>query len=118
MVTMISCSADDPDAIISISPSQQVVSPGDPFTFNVSCNPNVAVKSYEFKIRFDANIVQINSVSEGDFFNGYTTFFSDGTIDNNQGRIKNIYNLILGPGNVSSENSLITVSGVASDFMS
>ncbi|MBD3405628.1 MAG: hypothetical protein GF411_05800, partial [Candidatus Lokiarchaeota archaeon] len=105
------CSADE--SIVSITPSQQIVSPGDSFSFNVTCNPGDPVKSYEFKLQFDPSLMSISSVSEGLFFNGFTTFFNDGDIDNTNGKLTNVYNLILGSGNVTSEHSLITVSCVA-----
>jgi len=104
--------ADDNTNII-ISPNTQTISPGEIFSFNVTCNSSVPMKSFELKISFNPSIIQINSVSEGTLFAGYNTFFNEGEISNNNGKILDVFNLILGSGNVSTNGSCITVSGVA-----
>jgi len=48
------------------------------FNVNVSCVPGQAIKSFEFKLSFNAMFLQVNSVIEGDIFDGYTTFFNNG----------------------------------------
>jgi len=93
--------ADGSDVIISIDPVGQTVDSGETFTVNVYCVPGQPIKAYEFKLSFDASRLQVDSVSEGDIFDGYTTFFNDGTIDNNAGTIVDVYGLIVGAGNVS-----------------
>lgn len=113
LLSSLNSAADEIDVTVSINPVNQIVSPGESFSFTVSCNPSVPVKSFEMKILYDSSLFQVNSVSEGSFFNGFDTFFNHGIIDNDNGRITNIYNLILGAGNVTSENSLISVSCTA-----
>ena len=98
---------------ISINPSNISVSPGEEFSFTVDCSPIQPVKSYELKLSFDSNFIQIDSVGNGSFFDGYSQFFNDGTIDNDAGTVTGIYNLIVGPGNVNSEGSLIEVTASA-----
>ena len=98
---------------ISINPSNISVSPGEEFSFTVDCSPIQPVKSYELKLSFDSNFIQIDSVENGSFFDGYSQFFNDGTIDNDAGTVTGIYNLIVGPGNVNSEGSLIEVTASA-----
>jgi hypothetical protein len=79
------------------------------FSINISCVQSEPIKGWELKIRFDPSIISINSVSEGDLFEGYSTFFNIGTIDNNAGTIIDVYCLIIGKGNVSSSGTLINI---------
>jgi len=103
----------DSDTIISIDPVHQIISPGDYFSFDVLCTPGVPVKSFELKLSYDPSIVQMNVVSEGTLFDGYQNFPNLGTIDNIGGRIRDVFDLILGLGNVSTEGTCISVNGVA-----
>ena len=85
---------------------------GDGVTFNVViyCNPTEPIKSHEFKLLFNPLCLQANSVSEGDFFGDYPTFFSSGIINNTAGTIINIYDLVLGPGNITTPGILVNIS--------
>jgi len=109
----ISVSGDEVDTIIGIDPSSQNVSAEDTFDVNVSCIPSQAVKAFEFKLSFNPSLLQANSVTEGDIFDGYTTFFNPGTIDNSAGTIVDVYSLIIGPGNVSNVGTFVTISFTA-----
>ena len=95
---------------VSIDPPSKTVSPGETFTIDVFCVPSQQIKSYELKLSFDPLLLQANSVTEGDIFDGYTTIFNTGTIDNNAGNIVNIYGLIFGSGNVSIPGTLVNIS--------
>jgi len=68
------------------------------FIINVTCFPSEPIKGWEFKIKFDPSVIQVVSVSEGDFFKGYPTFYVMGNVDNDAGTIINIYDLIVGKG--------------------
>jgi hypothetical protein len=105
--------ADEFDTTVSIEPASQTVDAGETFTVNISCVPGQPVKGYEFKMSFDASLLQANSVVEGDIFDGYTTFFNAGTINNNAGSIVDMYNLIVGAGNVSELGTFVTISFTA-----
>ncbi|MCK5259183.1 MAG: hypothetical protein KAJ69_06640, partial [Thermoplasmatales archaeon] len=96
--------------IVSINPSSQTVSSEGTFNIDVYCNPGQPIKSFEFKLSFDASLLQVNSVTEGDIFDGYVTFFNSGTIDNNAGSIVDVYGLILGSGNISNNGTLVNIS--------
>ena len=98
---------------VSINPLNQNVSLEEIFTVSVYCEPDQSIKSFEFKLSFDSSLIQVNSVTEGDIFDGYTTFFNPGTIDNNAGSIVDIYGLILGSGNVSNPGTLVNISFTA-----
>ncbi len=98
---------------INVSPDTISIAPNEPFSFNITCSPIQNIKSFEFKVRFDPDYIQIDSVTEGNIFDGFTTFFNDGAINNNQGTIKGIYNLIIGSGNTSTNGTLVEISGTA-----
>jgi len=101
------------DTVLSISPSSQTVDTGESFTVDVYCVPGQPVKAFELRLSFDASLLKANSVIEGDIFNNYSTFFNSGTIDNNAGSIVDIYNLILGPGNVSDPGTFVSINFTA-----
>jgi len=85
------------------------------FSINVSCAPSRPVKGFEFRLSFNSTLLQANSVTEGDFFEGYATFFSPGIINNSEGTIINIYNLIVGKGNITHNGTLVTINFTAKD---
>ena len=96
--------------IVSIEPSSQIVSPESNFTVNVSCAPSQPIKAFEFNLSFNASLLQVNSVTEGDIFSGYSTFFNAGIINNTAGTLVDVYGLILGAGNVSGNGSLVSIN--------
>jgi chitodextrinase len=102
--------ADDFETTVRINPSSQTVFLEDTFTIGVYCTPGQPIKSFEFKLSFNASLLQVNSVTEGDIFAGYTTFFNNGAIDNNAGSIVDVYGLIIGSGNVSNNGTLVNIS--------
>jgi len=107
--------ADGP-TLVQVSPSETTVSALQTFSLNITCNPSQPIKAFEMKVSFDPSLLQANSVTEGTIFSGYSTFFNDGTIDNSAGTIINIYNLIIGPENVSNSGTLVTISFTAKTF--
>jgi hypothetical protein len=107
---IISGSCDPQETVVSVSPSNLTVSPNESFTLAIFCQPHQAIKSYELSISFDETLLQVNHVIEGDIFDGFTTFFNDGTIENDNGKIIQIYGLIIGPGNVTESGSLVEVT--------
>jgi hypothetical protein len=86
---------------------------GDTFIITIGCSPTRPVKAWELKVNFNKNVLSANSVTEGNFFAGKTTFFNGGTIQNSNGKIINIYDLIVGPGNVTAAGNLVTISFTA-----
>ena len=92
---------------VSVNPSSQTVNASDTFTVTVECVPQQPVKAFELKLSFNPSLVRATSVAEGDLFEGYQTFFNGGEIDNSAGRIINMYNLIVGPGTVTGNGSLV-----------
>lgn len=112
---VIGVAADDSGTIVSLDPSSQTVSAGDIFNVNVSCVPSQPIKAFEFRLSFNPSLLQANSVTEGDIFDGYTTFFNPGTIDNNAGTIVDVYGLIVGHGSVSEIGTFVTISFTIKD---
>ena len=101
---------DEPSNLVYVSPSSQVVSPQESFDISIYCEPDQPIKSFEFKLSFDSSLIEANSVTEGDIFNGYSTYFNSGVINNTAGTIINVYGLILGEGNVTDPGTLVTIS--------
>jgi Divergent InlB B-repeat domain/Cohesin domain len=104
--------ANDP-TLDYISPANRTVLAGQTFTLNVSCTPGQPIKSFEFKVTFNPTLLQANLVTEGNIFNGYSTYFNDGTINNAAGKIDGMYGLIVGEGVVTNPGSLVSISFTA-----
>jgi uncharacterized repeat protein (TIGR02543 family) len=104
--------ADNPTQVY-VSPVSKTVSSGQTFTMTIACTPGQSIKSYECRVLFNPTLLIANSVSEGNIFNGYTTFFNAGTINNTAGTIIDIYGLIVGAGSVSTPGSLVSISFTA-----
>jgi hypothetical protein len=83
---------------------------GDTINISVLCTPTMYVKAWECKLKFNKNVLSAVQVKEGSFFSGYQTFFNAGIINNAQGTIINIYDLIVGPGNVTAAKPIITIT--------
>jgi len=113
LLLTVSVDADEGDTIVSIDPSSQTVSPESNFTVNVSCAPGQPIKSFELKLSFNASLLQVNSVTEGNIFSGYSTYFNSGTINNTAGTVVDVYNLIIGLGNVSGNGTLVSINFTA-----
>jgi PKD repeat protein len=105
----------DDDTFIRVEPLSQIISSGNTFPVNVSCTPDQPIKAFGFKMLFNPSLLKANSVTEGDIFAGYQTFFSPGTIDNNAGTIVGVYCLILGSENISNNGTFVTISFTAKD---
>ena len=101
--------SDDETTSVSIEPASSVVGLYESFTIGVYCNPCIPMKSFECSIIFDPSLLSVTDVREGTIFNGYETFFNDGSIDNTNGEINLIYGLIMGEGNVTNPGYLIWI---------
>ncbi|HLK69399.1 MAG TPA: cohesin domain-containing protein [Bryobacteraceae bacterium] len=83
---------------IDISPQSSSVSPGAVFTLDVNVDSVSDLYAYQFDLKFDANILQALSETEGDFLAsaGSTLFFS-GSIDNTGGSVTGTGDTLEGP---------------------
>ncbi len=100
----------DGETIVSVEISNAVVSGSETFIVSIYCVPGQPMKSFEFSVTYDETLIQANSVSEGNIFNGFDTFFNNGTIDNVNGEITPIFDLIVGPGNITDPGYLVNIS--------
>jgi hypothetical protein len=86
---------------------------GNTVIVSIRSSPTRPVKAWELTMNYNKNVLRADIVYEGDIFLGHPTFFSAGIIDNSIGQIKNLYNLIVGQGNITAPGNLITVSFTA-----
>ena len=103
------------DTSVSIQPQTQTVLLEEDFTVDVFIDPSQPVRGVTFDISFNPCLLEVTMIIEGDFFTGYDTYFNDGLIDNQNGKITDVYGVILGPGNVSSSGTFATVMFTAKD---
>ena len=82
----------------TVDPAYQEVRINNDFTINLTIHPGEPIAGSQFDLFFDENLITVNSVTEGEIFNGYDTFFSPGTIDNINGKIIGVYGVITTPG--------------------
>jgi len=101
--------------IISLQPSEYCVTPLEEFMVGVHCTPSQDMKSFECSISFDPMLLSAVIIHEGDIFSDFETFFNNGTIDNEQGRITLTYGLILGEGTIQEPGYLYWVEFKAQD---
>ena len=63
--------ADNPgDTLVYVNPASQIVARGKNFNISIYCDPGQPIKSFEFKLSFNASLINATSVSEGNIFNG------------------------------------------------
>ena len=99
---------------ILILPSSQTVVCGGEFTIDVYCIPGQPIRGYEFELSFDETILQANSVSGGDFFYGFESYFNEAKINNTAGTIIHLYGFITQKaGNTSEPGTFATISFTA-----
>ncbi len=96
---------------VNITPCWQKVNVNDTFVVNVTVMPSVAIAGVQFDLSFNASLLEVVSVEEGNLFNGYSTFFINGSIDNTNGKINDVYGAIIVPGgNVSNAGTFAKIT--------
>lgn len=75
---------------VETMPSQETVYGGEYTLINITVAPSEAVAGMQTDIHFDTDYLTCNSVVEGNLFQGHSTYFQPGAIDNINGTIKNI----------------------------
>ena len=96
--------------LIKVEPTNSTVEPNSNFSIGIYCEPAQPIKSYELSITYNASLIQANKVTKGNIFNGYQTLFQNGIINNSNGEITQIYELIIGTGNISEPGYLIFIN--------
>ncbi|HEX77196.1 MAG TPA: PKD domain-containing protein [Dehalococcoidia bacterium] len=98
---------------VNISPISQAVPPGETFTVNVVIEPKVAIAGAQFDLSFDATLVTVVDVEEGDLLSqdGASTFFQPGAIDNDAGTVTGVVGVVITPGaSVSSPGTFAIIT--------
>jgi PKD repeat protein len=109
----ISISSASESTVITILPENQTIYPGNTINISLNCSTQQPIKAFQFDLSFNPKLLQVTKVTEGNFFEGYLTFFNAGTINNDIGMITNIYSLILGLGNVTKTGTFVSVNFTA-----
>jgi hypothetical protein len=103
-------------ADVNVTPLKKIVIQGQTFDLNISIDPRgTAIAGAQLKIGFNKSVIKINNIIEGNLFkqNGANTFFNPGTINNSQGTVVSIYDMILGPYSVSTPGAFIIINATA-----
>jgi hypothetical protein len=97
------------NTVIAVTPSKTVVSPGEVFTVTVSIVPAVAVAGAQFDLAYNPQAVQITKIDEGEVFKagGAQSYFMPGTIDNINGTVKAVVDVMVGPGKETSVTGIM-----------
>jgi len=105
-----------PSSAANVTSPDKVVAQGDLFELNISIDPlGTAISGAQLNFAFNNSLFKVNSITEGNLFNqnGATTFFSKGVINNTNGNVINIFDVIIGYKNVSSPGIFIIVNMTA-----
>ncbi len=99
------------ETLVSILPLKNVVTPGDEYSVNIFIEPGTGINGAQFDLLFNSTMQSIISVTEGELFsiNGYTEFYS-GTVENDIGIVKNVYDAIIGDVTVADNGTMATVT--------
>ena len=103
---------------VRISPESQNVAIGGSFLVTVSVTPGTSIAGMQFNLGFDATLLSVNSVIEGDLLSqneSRSTSFVSGTIDNTAGTITNVFGCILGPYNATAPGTFAIINMTAKD---
>lgn len=105
---------------VTVSPSNNTVTKGQSFDFNIYIDPiGIPIAGVQMDILYNSSLVKINSIREGNLFtqNGMTSYFNQGIVNNSIGSAVNIYSFILGQNNISTPGTFIvfnmTATGMA-----
>ncbi len=96
--------------LVNITPCWQQVNVNDTFVVNITVTPTLPIAGMQFDLHFNASLLEVVSVEEGNLFAGYSTFFSNGSIDNENGTIKDVYGAILGGGGVNNYGTFAKIT--------
>jgi len=105
-----------PSSAAYVTSPDMEVARGEIFEFNISIDSlGTAISGAQLDFTFNGSMFKVNSITEGDLFkqNGATTFFSNGVINNTNGNVKNIFNVIIGNNSVTSPGVFIIVNMIA-----
>ncbi|MCP4607896.1 MAG: hypothetical protein GY845_04180, partial [Planctomycetes bacterium] len=94
--------------------SEQTVSPGETFTIPIVVEPNQAIAGIQFSLAFDASLVTVDSIQEGNLLDQAGSYFFPGLIDNQVGSVTGVAGAIIIPGHtVSTSGTFATITMTA-----
>jgi hypothetical protein len=97
---------------VSISAPSGPLEAGEQFSIGIQVAPGTPIAGVQFDFTFDASLVAVTAVQEGDLLNqgGATSFFNSGSIDNQAGKSTGVFGAITTPGmTVSTPGTFATV---------
>jgi len=100
---------------IDISPNTQFHYAGENITVDITIFPSQPVAGVQFDLTFDPTLLTAKEVTYGDIFGSSNYYFQNGTIDNENGSIKNVAGIITGGSSVSSSGVLARIMFTASN---
>jgi len=107
----------DSTTTIQIEPENISVTIGDSFILyiNTTIDGEYPVGSYEIDpFNFTSGIVNVTAVNEGNFHDGYTSWWNSGfTIDNASGVVEDVYAVMMGDDTVTGDKNIIYLNMLA-----
>lgn len=94
-VTVFVVNQDNQQSSIEINPVSSIVSPGQTFSIDIMIHPSEAIAGAQFDLSYNNDYLSVNNVTEGTLFEGYSTYFNPGTINNTLGRVTGVFNVII-----------------------
>jgi len=95
---------------VNVTPCHHRVSVNETFIVNITIEPSVGIAGVQCDILFNASLLEVISIEEGNLFDGYDTFFN-ASIDNLNGTINDIYDAIIAPGgSVSHAGTFVKIT--------
>lgn len=95
---------------VSVIVPTQRINVGDTFDIKININPRGdIIAGWQLNFLYNRSLLKVNYVSEGNFLKQYgaNTYFNSGVIDNQSGIVKNVFDAILGPYNVSNPGTFV-----------
>ncbi|WP_321431009.1 PGF-pre-PGF domain-containing protein [uncultured Methanolobus sp.] len=104
-------------SVVSIEKPTQEVHAGDDFHVNVNITPATAIAGAQIGLNFDSNMLTVNSIEEGNFFDrdNIMSIFISGTVDNQQGTVSGLFAVTLGQNEIDSSGCFAHVTLTAGD---
>ena len=81
---------------VTITPSHQEIMQGETVTVDIQIHPQDYVAGVQFDLTYDPSLLTPQFITQGTFFQGIDSYFSNGTIDDTQGIIHRVAGTILG----------------------
>ncbi|MCD6572961.1 MAG: hypothetical protein J7K95_02565, partial [Thermoplasmata archaeon] len=101
-----------PYTFIRVAPNYQKVIKNDIFTVNITIEPSMPVTGICINLSFNASLLEAVSIEEGSLFDGYLTYFNNGTIDNLNGSIQNICATVVN-GSIDDAGAIAKITFIA-----